>query len=237
MNALETVGLGKRYRERWAREKWALRDAGVAVPAGARAALVGPNGAGKSTLLNLVSGLLRPTSGRVEVFGRPLERAAVAFVAQDKPLYRRWSVDDMLRFGAATNARWDRAAARSLLDGHDIGPRERVDRLSGGQRTLLALALAVGKRADLVVLDEPLAELDPLARVQVMGVVRELEATVLLSSHILADLAGVCDHLILLGGGRVRLCGAFAELLGDRPATGLEELVLHHLRNLPEEAR
>ncbi|MEU6718940.1 ATP-binding cassette domain-containing protein [Nonomuraea sp. NPDC046802] len=102
------------------------------VVVGARAALVGPNGAGKSTLLSL----LTPTTGRAEVFGRPLETAAVAFVAQDKPLYRRWSVADLLRFGSATNPRWDRAAAQSLLSGHDIGPRERVDRLSGGQRGL-----------------------------------------------------------------------------------------------------
>ncbi|MEV0621942.1 ABC transporter ATP-binding protein [Nonomuraea sp. NPDC050404] len=231
MNALETHELGKRYRRRWA-----LREATITVPSGARVALVGPNGAGKSTLLNLVSGLLVPTMGRVEIFGRPMETAAVAFVAQEKPLYRRWSVADLLRFGAATNPRWDRAAARSLLSGHDIDPRERVDRLSGGQRTLVALALAVGKRADLVVLDEPLAELDPLARLQVMSVVRELEATVLLSSHILADLAGVCDHLILLGAGRVRLCGGFAGLLSSHPATDLEELVLHYLRN-PEAAR
>ncbi|GIH25943.1 hypothetical protein Aph01nite_42530 [Acrocarpospora phusangensis] len=231
MNALETRELGKRYRQRWA-----LSEAGIVVPAGAKAALVGPNGSGKSTLLNLVSGLLTPTTGRVEIFGRPLEMAAVAFVAQDKPLYRRWSVADLLRFGAATNPGWDRAAAESLLSGHDIGPRERVDRLSGGQRTLVALALAVGKRADLVVLDEPLAELDPLARTEVMTVVRELEATVLLSSHILADLADVCDHLILLGAGRVRLCGSFADLLSGHPAADLEDLVLHYLRN-PEAVR
>ncbi|MEV5897438.1 ABC transporter ATP-binding protein [Nonomuraea fuscirosea] len=231
MSALRTSGLGKRYRQRWA-----LRDAGIAVPAGARVALVGPNGAGKSTLLNLVSGLLKPTTGRVEVFGRTLEPAVVAFVAQDKPLYRRWSVADLLRFGAATNPRWDPAAAWALLSGHDIGPRERVDRLSGGQRTLVAIALAVGKRAGLVVLDEPLAELDPLARLQVMSVVRDLEATVLLSSHILADLAEVCDHLILLGAGRVRLCGSFADLLSGHPAADLEDLVLHYLRN-PEAVR
>ncbi|WP_344886541.1 ABC transporter ATP-binding protein [Nonomuraea antimicrobica] len=225
MNALETEALGKRYRRRWA-----LREAAVEVPAGARAALVGPNGAGKSTLLSVVTGLLRPTTGTVRVFGRPLELPGVAFVAQDKPLYRRWSVADLLRFGAATNPRWDGGRARSLLAAYDIDPGERAGRLSGGQRTLLALALAVGKRADLVVLDEPLAELDPLARVQVMGVVRELEATVLLSSHILADLVGVCDHLILLRGGRVRLCGGFAALLGAHSAATLEDLVLDHLR-------
>jgi ABC-2 type transport system ATP-binding protein len=231
VNALETHDLGRRHGRRWA-----LREASVTVPEGARAALVGPNGAGKSTLLNLVSGLLEPTTGRIEIFGGPLEPAAVAFVAQDKPLYRRWSVADLLRFGAATNPRWDGAAARSLLAGHGIGSRERVDRLSGGRRTLVALALAVGKRAGLVVLDEPLAELDPLTRMEVMSVVRDLPATVLLSSHILADLAEVCDHLILLGAGRVRLCGGFGDLLRDHPATGLENLVLHYLRN-PEEVR
>ncbi|MEO3870655.1 ABC transporter ATP-binding protein [Nonomuraea sp. B12E4] len=231
MNALETRGLGKRYRRRWA-----LREATIELPAGAMAALVGPNGAGKSTLLNLVTGLLAPTTGQVRVFGRSLKPAEVAFVAQDKPLYRRWSVADLLRFGAATNARWDHGRATSLLRVHDIDPDERADRLSGGQRTLVSLALAVGKRAELVVLDEPLAELDPLARIQVMDVVRALEATVLLSSHILADLADVCDHLILLGAGRVRLCGSVTDLLSTHPATDLENLVLDHLRH-PEQAR
>ncbi|MFI7451931.1 ABC transporter ATP-binding protein [Nonomuraea sp. NPDC049714] len=226
MNALETSELGKRYGRRWA-----LREATIELPSGAKAALVGPNGAGKSTLLNLVTGLLAPTTGGVRVLGRPLEAAAVAFVAQDKPLYRRWSVADLLRFGAATNPRWDREPAESLLRAHDIGLRERVDRLSGGQRTLVALALAVGKRADLVVLDEPLADLDPLARVQVMSVLRALEATVLLSSHILADLAEACDHLILLGAGRVRLCGSFTDLLSTHPTADLEDLVLDFLRN------
>ncbi|MFI7708944.1 ABC transporter ATP-binding protein [Nonomuraea sp. NPDC049480] len=226
MNALETSELGKRYRQRWA-----LREATIELPTGARCALVGPNGAGKTTLLNLVTGLLAPTTGQVRVFGRPLEVSRVAFVAQDKPLYRRWSVADLLRFGAATNPRWDQQTATSFLLAHDIPVKQRADRLSGGQRTLVALALAVGKRADLLVLDEPLAELDPLARIQVMDAVRELETTVLLSSHILADLAEVCDHLILLGVGQVRLCGGFTELLACHPATTMEDLVLDYLRN------
>ncbi|MFD0473935.1 ABC transporter ATP-binding protein [Nonomuraea thailandensis] len=227
MKALEADGLGKRFRTRWA-----LREATFELPAGARCALVGPNGAGKTTLLNLVTGLLVPTTGGVRVLGRPLEPSRVAFVAQDKPLYRRWSVADLLRYGAATNPRWDRHAAASFLRAHEIPVQERADRLSGGQRTLVALALAVGKRAGLLVLDEPLAELDPLARIQVMDAVREQETTVLLSSHILADLAGVCDHLILLGAGRVRLCGSFTELLAARPtATTMEDLVLDHLRD------
>ncbi|MGN9847228.1 ABC transporter ATP-binding protein [Nonomuraea sp. H19] len=226
MNALETSELGKRYRQRWA-----LREATIELPAGARCALVGPNGAGKTTLLNLVTGLLAPTTGQVRVFGRPLEVSRVAFVAQDKPLYRRWSVADLLRFGAATNPRWDQQTATSFLLAHDVPVKQRADRLSGGQRTLVALALAVGKRADLLVLDEPLAELDPLARIQVMDAVRELETTVLLSSHILADLAEVCDHLILLGVGQVRLCGGFTELLACHPATTMEDLVLDYLRN------
>ncbi|MEE6257676.1 ABC transporter ATP-binding protein [Plantactinospora sonchi] len=229
--ALETSGLGKRYRQRWA-----LSECTIELPAGAAAAVVGPNGAGKSTLLNLVTGLLAPTTGTVRIFGRPLDIARVAFVAQDRPLYQRWSVADLLRFGAATNPRWDRRRAESLLLAHDIPPGQRVDRLSGGQRTLVALALAVGKQADLLVLDEPLAELDPLARVHVMEVVRTLEVTVLLSSHVLADLAQVCDHLILLGNGRVRLCGTFTELLNTHRAQTLEELVLGYLRS-PELAR
>ncbi|UBU08932.1 ATP-binding cassette domain-containing protein [Nonomuraea gerenzanensis] len=226
MNALDAEGLGKRFGRRWA-----LREATFELPAGARCALVGPNGAGKTTLLNLVTGLLAPTTGRVRVFGRPLEVSRVAFVAQDKPLYRRWSVADLLRFGAATNPRWDGPAAASFLSTHDIPLDQRADHLSGGQRTLVALALAVGKRADLLVLDEPLAELDPLARIEVMDAVRALDTTLLLSSHLLADLAEVCDQLILLGAGRVRLYGDRAGLLARHPATTMEDLVLDHLRN------
>ncbi|TYB60276.1 ABC transporter ATP-binding protein [Nonomuraea sp. PA05] len=226
MSALEVDGLGRRYGGHWA-----LREATFDLPPGARCALVGPNGAGKTTLLNLVTGLLAPTTGRVRVLGRPLQVSGVAFVAQDKPLYRRWTVTDLLRFGAATNPAWDRHAAVSFLLAHDIPLDRRADRLSGGQRTLVALALAAGKRAGLLVLDEPLAELDPLARIQVMDAVRAMDTTVLLSSHLLADLAGVCDHLILLGAGRVRLRGRFADLLARHPATTMEDLVLAHLRD------
>ncbi|GAA5013039.1 ATP-binding cassette domain-containing protein [Actinopolymorpha pittospori] len=216
MNALETTGLGRRFGR-----TWALRDCTLAVPAGRVAALVGSNGAGKTTLLHLAVGLLKPTHGQVRVngavFGRRGEDLArVAFVAQDKPLFASFTVEEMLRFGRAANPRFDTALARTRVRTYDIPLDRKVRRLSGGQRTLLALALALGKRADLLLLDEPLADLDPLARREVMGAlmsaVAESGATVVLSSHVVADLADTCDYLVLLGRGRVQMSGDFDEL-------------------------
>ncbi|THV29501.1 ABC transporter ATP-binding protein [Glycomyces paridis] len=219
MNALETVALSRRRRR-----VWALRDCDLAVPEGAVTALVGANGAGKTTLLHVAVGLLAPTDGEILVFGRPSGRrgadlARVAFVAQEKPLFGSFTVAEMLRFANATNPGFDLAAARARIAEADIDPRRRAARLSGGQRTLVALALALGKRAGLLLLDEPLAELDPLARLQVRGAlmaaVAETGATVVLSSHDLAELAETCDHLVLLDRGRVRLAGE-VEALRDR---------------------
>ncbi|MGI5153199.1 ABC transporter ATP-binding protein [Plantactinospora sp. CA-294935] len=237
MNALETTGLGKRYGR-----TWALRDCTLAVPSGTVTALVGPNGAGKSTLLHLAVGLLAPSAGEVRVAGRRLSQqgqdlARVAFVAQDKPLFATFTVEEILHFGRATNPGFDTASARARLDAYRIPLDRKVGHLSGGQRTLVALTLALGKRAELLILDEPLADLDPLARKEVMGAmmaaVAETGATVVLSSHILTDLADTCDYLLLLNSGRLQLAGSFDDLTeGHRIVTGPAELAAQ-LRDAP----
>jgi ABC-2 type transport system ATP-binding protein len=224
--ALETRGLGLRYGR-----TWALRDCSLRLPTGSVIALVGPNGAGKTTLLQLVTGLLRPTRGTVEVFGRdartgPAETLAlVGFVAQEHPLYRGFSVDDLLRMGGSLNLRWDRPLAERRLADLGIPLARRAGVLSGGEQAQVALALALAKRPALLVLDEPLANLDPVARRDfmrtVMAAVAEDEITVLLSSHVIADLEAVCDWLVLLKGGRLRLAGAIEDVLaGHRMLTG-----------------
>ncbi|MFD0369995.1 ABC transporter ATP-binding protein [Streptomyces sp. NPDC127114] len=209
--ALRAEGLGARYGGR--SRPWALRDCSFALPAGRVCALVGPNGAGKSTLLALAAGLLRPTEGTV---GAP-PRERLAYVAQDKPLYPRLTVADTLRMGRELNpGRWDEAAARRVI-ADELDPRALVRELSGGQRTRIALALALGKRPELLLLDEPMADLDPLARHQLMGLLMadaaEHGTTVVMSSHILAELEGACDHLLLLQNGRIRLDGDVDDLL------------------------
>ncbi|WP_026163203.1 ABC transporter ATP-binding protein [Kribbella catacumbae] len=215
---LETSGLGRRYRS-----VWALRDCDLALPAGRVIALVGPNGAGKTTFLRLTVGLLRPTEGEITVLGSPAGResadslADIGFVAQDHPLYKRFLVRDLLRTGAALNLRWDQALAENRLEALEIPLDQRVGTLSGGQHAQVALTLALAKRPKLLVLDEPVAGLDPLARLTflqaLMGAVAEEELTVLLSSHILPELERVCDYLIVLTGGRVQLAGEIDELL------------------------
>ncbi|GAA0807503.1 ABC transporter ATP-binding protein [Spirilliplanes yamanashiensis] len=189
-----------------------LKDCTLGVPAGAVAALVGRNGAGKSTLLRAAAGVLRPYRGTVRVFGRPagpdvLRR--IGFVAQHAPLFRTLTVAETLRLGARLNPRWDAAHARRLADAAALPDRARVGALSTGQRTRLALALALGKRPDLLILDEPLAGLDPVARAEVtgalMGEVAERGVTVLLSAHVVADVESVCDHVVVLAGGRAVL--------------------------------
>jgi ABC-2 type transport system ATP-binding protein len=214
--ALETTGLGKRYRR-----TWALKDCTLAVPEGRVAALVGPNGAGKTTLLHLGVGLLQPTSGSIRLLDRHsgspglLER--VGFVAQDTPLYRDFTVADLLTFGRKLNRRFDPSLARERLDQLGIPMDRRAGKLSGGQRTQVALALALAKRPELLLLDEPLASLDPLARREflqtLMGSVAEQGTTVLLSSHLLADLERVCDYLIVLSAAHVQVLGTVEELL------------------------
>ncbi|WP_031509580.1 ABC transporter ATP-binding protein [Streptomyces megasporus] len=228
--ALAAEGLGKRYKR-----GWALQDCTFELPRGRVSALVGPNGAGKSTLMALATGLLTPTTGAIRVLGEEPGRGGahprLAFLAQDKPLYRRFTVEEMLRAGRALNQEWDRAYARSLVDAAGVPLGARISTLSGGQRTRVALAMALGRRPELIVLDEPLADLDPLAREEVMQAlmqeVAETGMTVLLSSHVLADLEGICDHLLLLAGGRMRLAGDVEDLVaGHRlmigPSQGAE---------------
>jgi ABC-2 type transport system ATP-binding protein len=228
MTVLTTTRLGKRYRR-----NWALRDCSLSVPAGRVAALVGPNGAGKTTLLHMVVGLLTPDEGDVAVLGEPAGTTRtlprIAFLAQDKPLYDGFSVADMLRFGAHMNPRWDHTLATNRLAELDIPLHRRVGRLSGGQQAQVALTMALAKRPELLVLDEPLANLDPLARHDVMRglmtAVAERGMTVLLSSHVMSDLADTCDWLVVLNRGRVQVSGDIEDLLaGHRLLTGPVEL-------------
>ncbi|MER8117849.1 ABC transporter ATP-binding protein [Streptomyces sp. NPDC094031] len=215
--ALRADALGKRFGSRGG---WALRDCAFALPTGRVCAVVGPNGAGKSTLLSLTAGLTGPTEGTLTVLGTtPAQaRLRVGYVAQDKPLYPQLTVAETLRMGADLNpARWD-----AELAGHIVGQLDasaRIRTLSGGQRTRVALALALGKRPDLLLLDEPMADLDPLARHELMGTLMGQAAmhgtTIVLSSHVIAELEDSCDHLLLVAGGRVRLAGEIDELLGS----------------------
>ncbi|WP_305784373.1 ABC transporter ATP-binding protein [Symbioplanes lichenis] len=215
--AMETEDLTKRYGR-----TTALTDCTVAVPAGRIVGLVGPNGAGKSTLLGMTCGIVAPTAGRIEVLGHPpgagaAQLARVGFVAQDVPLYRGLSVADHLRLGARLNPRWDAALAADRIERLGLDPARKAGALSGGQRAQLALTLAAAKRADLLVLDEPVASLDPLARRaflhDLLGFVAELGVSVILSSHLLGDVERVCDHVVVLAGGRVQLAGDVAGLL------------------------
>jgi ABC-2 type transport system ATP-binding protein len=216
--SLEATDLGKRYGG-----AWALRHCSLRIPAGRIAALVGPNGAGKTTLLHLAAGLLTPTEGDVRVLGwspraeAELVLARIGFVAQDTPLYRRYSVGDTLRLGRALNRRWDDAGALTRLRRLGIPLDVRVGRLSGGQRAQVALALVLAKRPELLLLDEPLASLDPLARRQFLQELMEAVVadglTLFLSSHLVGELERACDQLVLLDQGRVRLDGDIEGLL------------------------
>jgi len=229
MPAFETTGLGVRYRR-----NWALRDCSVSVPAGRVVALVGPNGAGKTTLLHTLVGLLAPTAGTARLFGHTVGQseellARMAFVAQDKPLYDSFTVADTLRFGKRLNLSWDDEFARRRIADLGISLRHKVGKLSGGQQAQVALTLALAKRPELLVLDEPLANLDPLARDDVMralmGTVAETGMTVLLSSHVVSDLLNTCDWLVVLNGGRVQVSGDLEELLAEhRVLSGPAEL-------------
>src|SRR5580765_613520 len=225
MNVVEASGLGKRYGG-----TWALRECSLAIPAGHVAALVGPNGAGKTTLLNLTVGLVAPSAGNVTVLGGLSAGSlaaldGIAFVAQDTPLYKNLSAADMLHLTSNLNRRFDERYAKSRL--HDLGiPLQRkAGKLSGGQQSQLALTLALARRPRLLVLDEPVAMLDPIARHDFMAAVLMAAAddgvSVLLSSHVLAELERVADYLVLLSHGRVQVAGEVDDLLaGHRLVTG-----------------
>jgi ABC-2 type transport system ATP-binding protein len=225
VNIVEASGLGKRYGS-----TWALRECSLAVPAGHVAALVGPNGAGKTTLLNLAVGLAAPDAGAVTVLGglaagSPAALDGIAFVAQDTPLYKNLSAADMLHLTASLNRRFDQAYARARLAELGIPPKRKAGKLSGGQQAQLALTLALARRPRLLLLDEPMAMLDPVARHDFMATVLTAAAedgvSVLLSSHVLAELERVADYLILLSRGRVQVAGEVDDLLAShRVLTG-----------------
>jgi ABC-2 type transport system ATP-binding protein len=220
MPAVRTRELGKRYGS-----AWALRDCTLEIPAGSVTALVGPNGAGKTTLLHLVIGLGRQTEGTVEVLGRsPLHETSdllprIGFVGQDHPLYRSLSVADTLELGHRLNPHWDERYATKRIERLGLSRGHSVGKLSGGQQAQVALTLALAKRPELLVLDEPVASLDPLARREFLNAVLEAVAedgvTVVLSSHIVSELERVCDHLVTLIGGRTRLAGPIDEILAS----------------------
>jgi ABC-2 type transport system ATP-binding protein len=216
--ALRTDRLGRRYGR-----VWGLRDCTLEVPAGAVVGLVGPNGAGKTTLLEMVIGLLEPTEGQVSVFGETSRAgtaetlARVGYVAQDHPLYRDFSVADMFHLGRAMNPSWDQELARARVDALGIPLKRKVKGLSGGQRAQVSLTMALAKRAPLLVLDEPVSSLDPVARLEfmreVMAAVAGTGLTVVISSHVVSELERLCDWLIVLASGHVQLAGPADDLI------------------------
>jgi ABC-2 type transport system ATP-binding protein len=228
MNVIETNGLGKRYGK-----AWALRDCTLAIPAGHVAALVGPNGAGKSTLMNMAAGLTVPATGTVTVLGgepagSPAALDGIAFVAQDAPVYKNLSAGDMLHLTRNLNRRFDQRSAQARLAELGIPLGKKAGKLSGGQQAQLALTLALARRPRLLILDEPLAALDPLARQDFLSTVMTAMAddgvSVLLSSHALAELQRVADYLIVLSGGELRMAGEVDDLLArHRVLTGPAE--------------
>jgi ABC-2 type transport system ATP-binding protein len=214
---LRAQGLGKRYKQRWA-----LQNCDLDVPAGRVVGLVGPNGAGKSTLLNLASGMLTPTAGTIEVCGgRPAagveQLAKVGFVAQDTPTYSALSVADHLDLGKRLNRNWDDVVARDRIRRLGLDLKQRAGKLSGGQRAQLALTLGIAKRPELLILDEPVAALDPLARREfmqdLMEAVAEHELSVVLSSHLVSDVERTCDYVIVLVDSRVQVAGDIDDLV------------------------
>jgi ABC-2 type transport system ATP-binding protein len=236
MNVIEANTLGKRYGS-----TWALRECTLAVPEGHVTALVGPNGAGKTTLLNLAVGLTDPTSGTVSVLGgrRAGSQAAldgIAFVAQNSPLYKNLSAGDLLHETRNLNRRFDQAFAERRLGELGIPLRQKAGKMSGGQQAQVALTLALGRRPQLLVLDEPLANLDPLAREDFMATVMtaaaEYGVSVVLSSHVLAELERVADYLVLVSHGNIQVAGEVEDLLAAHriligPASESERYAQH----------
>jgi len=210
--------LGKRYPR-----GWALQGCSLTIPGHRVVALVGPNGAGKTTLMSLATGMLKPTTGQLRIFGeQPDGRGShpgLSFLGQQKPLYPSLTVADTLRLGQQMNTTWDQRYAERLITEANVPLKARVGTLSGGQRTRVAVAVTLGKRPRLILLDEPLADLDPLARQDtvrtLMTEAAEHGITIVLSSHVVAELQGVCDHLVLLGAGKVQLAGDIDMLLAE----------------------
>jgi ABC-2 type transport system ATP-binding protein len=239
MNVIETNGLGKSYGR-----TWALRECTLAIPAGQVAALVGPNGAGKTTLLNLAVGLAAPSAGALTVLGgqpagSPAALDGIAFVAQDAPLYKNLPAADLLHLTRNLSRRFDQPYARARLGELGIPLKRKAGKLSGGQQAQLALTLALARRPRLLVLDEPVAMLDPVARQDFMGTVLTAAAadgvSVLLSSHVLTELERVASYLVLLSRGQVRVAGQVGDLLAAHRLASLEELALSYLRETAPE--
>ncbi|MFF1297412.1 MULTISPECIES: ABC transporter ATP-binding protein [unclassified Streptomyces] len=225
--AIEAYGLGMRYRR-----GWALRDCSFRLPAGRICGLVGPNGAGKTTLLSIAAHVLQPTNGSISLFGEApgsVESGRrTAFLAQEKPLFRRFTVAETLRLGRELNPGWDQRAAEDIIRAGNVPFDAKISTLSGGQRTRVAIALAFGKRPDLLMLDEPMSDLDPVVRHEIMGTLlaeaAERGTTVLMSTHVLAELENVCDYLVVVSGGGVRLAGDVDELMSVHTlVTGVRE--------------
>jgi ABC-2 type transport system ATP-binding protein len=248
---IEASGLGKRYGRRWA-----LAGCTLTVPAGRVTGLVGPNGAGKTTLLQLAAGLLEPDSGGISVpgerpAGTPAQLSRIGFLAQDAPVYAGLSVAGHLRMGAWLNHGWDSEFAKRRISDLGLSLRQRAGSLSGGQRAQLALTLAVAKRPELLLLDEPVASLDPVARREflrdLMEIVAERGTSVVLSSHLITDIERVCDYLIVLTASRMRLAGETDALLAshhrlsgprrDPRTVGLEDMVLAYMSQPGDAAR
>ena len=214
IQALEATQLGKRYGK-----DWALRDCSLKLPIGRVAGLVGPNGAGKTTLLHLAVGLLEPSDGSIHVFGGVPRQALprIGFVAQDRPLYRAFRVKDMLELGQRLNPHWDMEMARERLERLAIPLNRPTGKLSGGQQAQVALVMALAKRPEMLILDEPIANLDPLARHEfqqtLMDAVAQNGLTVLFSSHLIADLDRICDYLIILSASQVQIASDIEPLL------------------------
>ena len=218
-SAVTASRLGKRYGRHWA-----LSECTLSIPAGRVVGLVGPNGAGKSTLIGLMTGLLGPSTGSIEVLGgpapnSPAQLARIGYVAQGTPTYASLSVADHLRFGARANQGWDGALAARRIGDLGLDPRKKAGKLSGGQRAQLALTLGLAKRPELLILDEPIASLDPLARHEFLqaltAAAAERELSIIMSSHLIADLEDVCDYLVVLVSSRVVLDGPVEELLAS----------------------
>ncbi|WP_329529671.1 ABC transporter ATP-binding protein [Streptomyces sp. NBC_01462] len=225
--AIEAYGLGMRYRR-----GWALRDCSFRLPTGRICGLVGPNGAGKTTLLSIAAHVLQPTNGSISLFGEApgsVESGRrTAFLAQEKPLFRRFTVAETLRLGRELNPGWDQRAAEDIISAGNVPFDAKISTLSGGQRTRVAIALAFGKRPDLLMLDEPMSDLDPVVRHEIMGTLlaeaAERGTTVLMSTHVLAELENVCDYLVVVSGGGVRLAGDVDELMSVHTlVTGAKE--------------
>jgi ABC-2 type transport system ATP-binding protein len=210
LHALQATNLGRRFRR-----KWALKDCTLTIPRGRVSALVGPNGAGKSTLLRIAAGLIPPSTGSLRILGSDvMSRSAdivsrVGYLDQDRPSYASFKVSEILHFGRSSNPKWNSDVAIGNLARLNIPLGARVSTLSGGQQAQVALTVCMAKMPELLLLDEPAAALDPVAREDLlrllMNEVAVRGSSVILSTHSLADVSSVCDYVVVLSNSRVVL--------------------------------